>query len=115
MQSRLGWGAAGGRYGLLQSPVTDLGNTVVLAALATGGVLHVLSGSLAADPGAVAAWLAGRGVEYLKVVPSHLAALAAGAGPGAGAAAPVRGAGRRGRRSGVGGGTGDRGGGPVGG
>ena len=78
--SRLGWGAAGGRYGLLQSPVTDLGNTVVLAALATGGVLHVAGGSLAADPGAVAAWLAGRGVEYLKVVPSHLAALAAGAG-----------------------------------
>jgi hypothetical protein len=77
---RLGWGTPGGRYGLLQSPVTDLGNTVVLAALATGGVLHVIAEGLAADPGAVAAWLAGRGVEHLKVVPSHLAALAAAGG-----------------------------------
>ncbi len=80
--SRLGWGAAGGRYGLLQSPVTDLGNTAVLTALATGGVLHVLEGALAADPGAVAGWLAGRGVDYLKGVPSHLAALSAAGGPG---------------------------------
>ncbi len=33
-----------GRYALLQAPVTDLGNTVVFAALATGGVLQVLAG-----------------------------------------------------------------------
>ena len=79
---RLGWGAAGGRYGLLQGPVTDLGNTVVFTALATGGVLKVLDGPLVTDPGAVAGWLAAQGVDYLKVVPSHLAALAAGAGPG---------------------------------
>ena len=79
---RLGWGAAAGRYGLLQGPVTDLGNTVVFTALATGGVLKVLDGPLVTDPGAVAGWLAAQGVDYLKVVPSHLAALAAGAGPG---------------------------------
>ena len=79
---RLGWGAAGGRYGVLQAPVTDLGNTAVFTALATGGVLHVLDGALAADPVVVARWLAGRGVDYLKAVPSHLAALAAGCGLG---------------------------------
>ena len=80
--SRLGWGVAGGRYGVLQSPVTDLGNTVVFTALATGGVLHVLDGGRAGDPGAVGRWLAGRGVEFLKGVPSHLAALAAAGGLG---------------------------------
>jgi amino acid adenylation domain-containing protein len=78
--ARLGWGTPGGRYGLLQAPVTDLGNTTIFTALATGGVLHVLDGALAADPGAVAGWLAGQAVDYLKGVPSHLAALAAGAG-----------------------------------
>src|SRR6185437_9037775 len=78
--ARLGWGTPGGRYGLLQAPVTDLGNTTIFTALATGGVLHVLDGALAADPGAVAGWLAGQAVDYRKGVPSHLAALAAGAG-----------------------------------
>ena len=78
--SRLGWGAPGGRYGLLQAPVTDLGNTVIFTALATGGVLHILGGGLVADPAAVAGWLAGQGIDYLKAVPSHLAALAIGCG-----------------------------------
>jgi acyl-coenzyme A synthetase/AMP-(fatty) acid ligase len=45
-------------------------------------VLHVLDGGLAGDPVVVAGWLAGRGVDFLKGVPSHLAALAAGAGAG---------------------------------
>jgi non-ribosomal peptide synthetase component F len=78
--ARLGWAAAG-RYGLLQAPVTDLGNTVIFTALAAGGVLHVLDAALAADPGAVAGWLAGQGIDYLKAVPSHLAALSAVTGP----------------------------------
>src|SRR5229473_2678909 len=76
--SRLGWGAPGGRYGLLQAPVTDLGNTAVFTALATGGVLHIIDGALAADPAAVAGWLAGQGIDYLKAVPSHLAARGTG-------------------------------------
>src|ERR1700735_1434694 len=58
--SRLGWGTPGGRYGLLQAPVADLGNTTIFIALATGG--------------------RGQAVDYLKAVPSHLAALAAGGG-----------------------------------
>ena len=80
--ARLGWGGVGGRYGLLQAPVTDLGNTSIFTALATGGMLHILDGELATDPGAVAGWLAGRRIDYLKVVPSHLAALSAVAGFG---------------------------------
>ncbi len=78
--NRVGWGALGGRYALLQAPVTDLGNTVLFTSLASGGVLHILDADAATDPVAVAGYLAGRGVDYLKAVPGHLAAL--GAGPG---------------------------------
>ena len=79
---RLGWGVPGGRYGLVQAPVTDLGNTAIFTALGTGGVLHVLDPDLVTDPGAVAGWLATRAVDYLKAVPSHLMVLAAGCGLG---------------------------------
>ena len=37
VSSRLGWTSPGTRYALLQPQVTDLGNTVVFASLATGG------------------------------------------------------------------------------
>ena len=77
---RIGFGEPGGRYALLQSPVTDFGNTVIFASLATGGVLHVLDPAAVADPDAVARYLAGRRIDYVKVVPSHLAALGSGGG-----------------------------------
>ena len=77
---RVGLGGAGRRYGLLQGAATDLGNTVLFASLATGGVLHVLAPEAVTDPGAVAGYLAGRGIDYVKVVPSHLAALGRGGG-----------------------------------
>jgi amino acid adenylation domain-containing protein len=77
---RLGWGAPGGRYALLQAPATDLGNTVLFTALATGGVLHVLNQATVTDPAAIAWYLAACGIDYLKAVPSHLATLAAGCG-----------------------------------
>jgi amino acid adenylation domain-containing protein len=86
---RVGWGAPGGRYALLQAPVTDLGNTVLFTALTTGGVLHVLDRELVTDPAAVAGYLAGRAVDYLKAVPGHLAALGTGPG-GPGAVLPGR-------------------------
>ncbi len=75
---RVGWGVPGGRYGLLQAPFTDLGNTVIFAALTSGGVLHVVGEDAVTDPVAVAGFVAGRGIDFLKVVPSHLAALGAG-------------------------------------
>ncbi|MEV4454118.1 non-ribosomal peptide synthetase, partial [Streptomyces mirabilis] len=73
--SRLGWGGVGERYGLLQAQVTDLGNTVVFVALATGGELHVLDGEAVTDPVAVAGYVAEHGIDHVKAVPSHVSAL----------------------------------------
>ncbi|MET7338952.1 non-ribosomal peptide synthetase, partial [Nonomuraea sp. NPDC005650] len=69
-------GMAGGRYALVQGQATDLGNTVVFASLTSGGQLHILSEAAATDPAA----LSGLRVDFLKVVPSHLAALGAAGG-----------------------------------
>ncbi|MEU9188406.1 amino acid adenylation domain-containing protein, partial [Streptomyces sp. NPDC048484] len=73
----------GTRHALLQAQVTDLGNTVVFSSLATGGVLHILDQDAVTDPSAVAGYLAEHRIDHLKVVPSHLAALAAEAGQAA--------------------------------
>ena len=86
--SRLGLGESGARYALLQGAVTDFGNTMIFTSLATGGVLHILEPRDAADPDAVVRYLASRCVDYLKVVPSHLAALSTG--PGVAAVLPAR-------------------------
>ncbi|MGW3659597.1 non-ribosomal peptide synthase/polyketide synthase, partial [Streptomyces sp. NPDC005151] len=77
---RLEWTGAGARYGLLQPQVTDLGNTVVFISLATGGQLHVLDQESVTDPAAVAAYLRDQRIDYVKAVPSHLAALSADSG-----------------------------------
>ncbi|MFI0982564.1 amino acid adenylation domain-containing protein [Streptomyces sp. NPDC021093] len=77
---RIGVGESGGRYALLQPQVTDLGNTMVFASLATGGELHILDAGAITDPDAVAAYLKDHRIDYLKAVPSHLAALSAGGG-----------------------------------
>src|SRR6202453_4269673 len=77
----VGLGAPGGRYALVQGQGTDLGNTVVFASLATGGVLHVLDPGTVTDPEAVAGYLAEHRIDYVKAVPSHWAALTAAAGP----------------------------------
>ncbi|MBD0417793.1 hypothetical protein H0H10_01095, partial [Streptomyces sp. TRM S81-3] len=62
-------------YAVLQGPGTDLGNTVVFASLVTGGVLHILDEGMVTDPAAVASYLVEHGIECLKAVPSHVAAL----------------------------------------
>ncbi len=77
---QVGLGEPGGRYLLLQGLATDLGNTVVFGALASGGTLHVLDAAGVMEPATVARYLAALAIDYLKVVPSHLAALAAGCG-----------------------------------
>ncbi|MEV8510673.1 amino acid adenylation domain-containing protein, partial [Actinoplanes sp. NPDC051475] len=72
---RLALGRSGGRYALLQPQVTDLGNTIVFTSLATGGELHVMPADTVTDPAAVAEYLTAHAIDYLKVVPSHLATL----------------------------------------
>ncbi|GLZ14917.1 hypothetical protein Acsp04_51520 [Actinomadura sp. NBRC 104425] len=74
---RIGFGAEDGRYALLQPLATDLGNTAVFASLTTGGELHMLDAETVLDPVAVAGYLARHRIDYVKVVPSHLAALGA--------------------------------------
>ncbi|MEU6222077.1 amino acid adenylation domain-containing protein, partial [Streptomyces sp. NPDC047022] len=73
-------GFAGGRFALLQAQVTDLGNTVVFASLAHGGELHVLDEAAVTDPVRVGAYFAEHGIDHVKVVPSHLAALGGAGG-----------------------------------
>ncbi|MFF5307660.1 amino acid adenylation domain-containing protein [Streptomyces sp. NPDC013161] len=80
---RLGFGVPGGRYAVLQGQATDLGNTVVFASLTTGGELHVLDEEAVTDPVAVAQYLAEQRIDYLKAVPSHVAALSAAGGAAA--------------------------------
>ncbi len=77
---RAGLGEPGGRYALLQGAVTDFGNTLIFTSLVTGGVLHVLDPAASTDALAVAAYLATCAIDYLKVVPPHLAALGGTAG-----------------------------------
>jgi amino acid adenylation domain-containing protein len=53
----------------------DLGNTAIFPALGSGGCLHILPEAARLDPKAFAALMADREIDYLKIVPSHLAAL----------------------------------------
>ena len=80
--ARVHLGEPGGRYALLQGAVTDFGNTVIFTSLAAGGTLHILAPDQVTDPAAVTGYLAGQQIDYLKAVPSHLAALAGPAGTG---------------------------------
>jgi amino acid adenylation domain-containing protein len=76
--SRVGLAGAG-RFGVLQGQVTDLGNTMVFGALASGGTLVVVPEQVATDPAGMAGFITSQRVDAVKVVPSHLSALGAGA------------------------------------
>ncbi len=66
-------------FGVVTAISTDLGNTSVFTALCTGGTLSLISPTIAADPGALAEWLAAHPVDVLKITPSHVSALLVGA------------------------------------
>ncbi|WP_370963819.1 amino acid adenylation domain-containing protein [Amycolatopsis sp. cg9] len=66
----------GWSWALLSTFSADLGSTNVFAALTTGGRLHVLSREQAVDSGALADYFARHRIDAVKLVPSHLAALA---------------------------------------
>ncbi|WP_245730264.1 non-ribosomal peptide synthetase/MFS transporter [Micromonospora pallida] len=68
-----------GRYALLQSMSFDFSVTIFWLALATGGVVHLLPRR---GTGAeLAEQLRAEHIDYLKITPSHLAALTADAEP----------------------------------
>jgi amino acid adenylation domain-containing protein len=66
----------GWSWALLSTFSADLGSTNVFAALTTGGRLHVLSREQAVDADALAGYFARHRIDAMKLVPSHLAALA---------------------------------------
>ena len=72
---------AGASYATVSTLAADLGNTMVFPALAGGGALHVVGEDVAASPERFAAYVAERGINCLKITPSHLAALMAVAEP----------------------------------
>ncbi|EKU96343.1 non-ribosomal peptide synthase/amino acid adenylation enzyme [Leptolyngbya sp. PCC 7375] len=66
---------ANAHYGLLSSVAADLGNTVLFAALCTGGCLHLIDDDRALQPSALADYCRQYPLDCLKIVPSHLGAL----------------------------------------
>ncbi len=75
---RLGADRARLAFGLITAISTDLGNTSVFGALASGGSLVLIDPAVAADAGALARRLAATPVDVLKITPSHIGALLAG-------------------------------------
>jgi amino acid adenylation domain-containing protein len=69
-------------FGAVTAISTDLGNTSVFGALASGGTLVLVSPARAADAAAFSAQLEATPVDILKVTPSHLGALLAAGDPG---------------------------------
>lgn len=68
-------------YATVSTLAADLGNTVIFPALATGGCLHVISQARSEDPDLLAELFEQEGIDVLKIVPSHLAALQSGRHP----------------------------------
>ena len=62
-------------FATVSTLAADLGNTMVFSALCTGGCLHVLSQACVTDPNSMADYFRRHAIDYLKIVPSHLAAL----------------------------------------
>ncbi|NBE85105.1 amino acid adenylation domain-containing protein [Micromonospora sp. NEAU-HG-1] len=68
------------RYALMQSMSFDFAVTVFYLALATGGAVHLVQRRCTGAE--LAEQLRAHRIDYLKITPSHLAALAADTGPG---------------------------------
>ena len=62
-------------FALVQPLTVDASVTTIYAALLTGGCLHLISDERAADAHALATYLQHHQIDYLKIAPSHLAAL----------------------------------------
>jgi len=64
------------QHAMVSTIAADLGHTVLFPSLVTGGTLHLLSNDVATDSARFADYLRTHEIDYLKIVPSHLAALA---------------------------------------
>ncbi len=71
----------GASFATVSTFAADLGNTMIFAALATGGCLHVIAQDRIADAEGLGDYFERHPVDCLKIVPSHLAALLASARP----------------------------------
>jgi amino acid adenylation domain-containing protein len=71
--------SSGWNYVTLASVATDLGNTVLFPALLVGGTLHLISPERANHPKSLGEYFQREQIDVLKIVPSHLNALQAGA------------------------------------
>jgi len=63
------------RFAFSTSVVADLGHTAVFGALYNGAALHLADDATVQDGQAFARFIAQQGIDCLKIVPSHLAAL----------------------------------------
>ena len=68
----------GMNHATVSTIAADLGNTVIFPALATGGCLHVISQQRAESQALLSEYFEREGIDVLKIVPSHLAALQSG-------------------------------------
>ena len=64
-----------GQHAMVSTIGADLGHTVLLPSLVTGGTLHLLSHRDTTERARFASYLRDHRIDYLKIVPSHLAAL----------------------------------------
>ena len=62
-------------HALVSTVAADLGNTVLFPSLCTGGALHVVPRETATSGERFAAYVQRHGIDVVKIVPSHLAAL----------------------------------------
>ena len=67
--------AHGASFAMVSTFAADLGNTIIFAALLTGGCLHIISQERATNPVALADYFRRHAIDCLKIVPSHLNAL----------------------------------------
>ena len=72
---------SGSTFAIISTLAADLGHTTLFSSLCTGGKLHIIDPEQTTDPDALATYLMQHPVDYLKIVPAHLAALLSGTQP----------------------------------
>ncbi|SFR06129.1 type I polyketide synthase [Poseidonocella sedimentorum] len=70
--------APGATFAHCSAPAADLGMTMLFGAFAAGGTLHILPKPVCLDPALFKAAMHDAAIDYLKITPSHFAALTEG-------------------------------------